>query len=586
MIGLVLSCLISAPDPPYAWSSEALRRVSFQAPEITLTEPEEHKKWRVTVQLASKTADGNSTVLRFSLKLHAAWMELDGSETVRVTPVPVSDGVLYRSSLSLNKAAPFDLETVFPLDVSGPPVSAVGLPEHDGFFRTWPMSVPDGGAGRFELGNAARGPVGCSQLGMPVVGMIFPKDVSGGEPLQLAVATDPYCGSYVQAQTEGAASTHITVRTTYTGSVVPVKEESRTLALKFHRSGIDGTLQTFYLTIPEIEQGAAWTDGVQLVYYDYLSDRGKGWFDNLTALANRIPPIDRSKVAVCMHGWYDYFQQYAFDDRSKKLLESWTAFPGTYKVPMSIAEMHRRMRFAKELGFRVLLYFADGTNSDSGAPNFHSSYLLLDKNGARFPGWKGPDSVGQPYMMDPSVPGLRAWYRDYLKALLDEYANDVDGFVWDETFYIKPNFISDGSAGPQYADRAMMSLVSELTQLVQSYHKRNPDLVFLASDIGVTSYALVSNGTFQDSAMDPYLWGPSLFANYRNCLWSCNWYPVSKKDRNVLAADKYGFAQALSDGWEDDQGPAKMPKEILDEVIARFAKNVASGRQRLRYLLP
>ena len=45
-------------------------------------------------------------------------------------------------------------------------------------------------------------------------------------------------------------------------------------------------------------------------------------------------------------------------------------------------------------------------------------------------------------MMDPSVPGLRDWYRGYLKALLDEYAKDVDGFVWDETFYIPTNFIS------------------------------------------------------------------------------------------------------------------------------------------------
>jgi hypothetical protein len=39
-------------------------------------------------------------------------------------------------------------------------------------------------------------------------------------------------------------------------------------------------------------------------------------------------------------------------------------------------------------------------------------------------------------MMDPSVPGLRDWYRGYLKALLEEYARDIDGLVWDETFYI------------------------------------------------------------------------------------------------------------------------------------------------------
>ena len=52
--------------------------------------------------------------------------------------------------------------------------------------------------------------------------------------------------------------------------------------------------------------------------------------------------------------------------------------------------------------------------------------MLKDKSGRTFPGWKGPDSLGQPLMMDPSVPGLRDWYRGYLKALLEEYAKDVD----------------------------------------------------------------------------------------------------------------------------------------------------------------
>ena len=57
--------------------------------------------------------------------------------------------------------------------------------------------------------------------------------------------------------------------------------------------------------------------------------------------------------------------------------------------------MHKRLKFAKDRGFRVLLYFCDGTNSDSGAPHFHKEYLLKDKAGRTMAGWKGPDSVGQ-----------------------------------------------------------------------------------------------------------------------------------------------------------------------------------------------
>ena len=189
-------------------------------------------------------------------------------------------------------------------------------------------------------------------------------------------------------------------------------------------------------------------------------------------------------------------------------------------------------------------------------------------------------------MMDPSVPGLRDWYRGYLKALLDEYARDVDGFVWDETFYIRKNFISYPQGQPALADRAMMRLVSELTCLVQSYRDCNPDLVFLASDIGQTSYALVAHGTYQDSGCDPQDWGPSLWANYRNCLWSCNWFPVSKLSHNEMAAQQFGLPQGVSNGWGDNCGPSRMPPELLAAVLKRFTQNVDSHRQRLRYLVP
>ena len=178
------------------------------------------------------------------------------------------------------------------------------------------------------------------------------------------------------------------------------------------------------------------------------------------------------------------------------------------------------------------------------------------------------------------------WYRGYMKALLDEYARDVDGLVWDETFYIPVDFISHGRAGPALADRAMMSLVAELTQMVQSYQDRNPDLVLLAADNGTTSYALAAHGTYQDSGTGEQHWGPSMFANYRNSLWSCNWCPVTGAANNQIAAEKYGLPQGGSNGWGDNCGPGQMPPELLEAVLKRFTKNVESKRQRLRYLAP
>ena len=569
-------------DATLSWRASVGRAVSIIAPQLTLIIPGATTRLSFKVKLRNHSVQKGEAVLEYELSLNQGGYNIAGTGTLKVSRSDKSpeDVLIVRTACAFSAAVTADVETVCGFDVQGEPVRQMGLPERNGYFKRYPILTDVGGAGRFDLGNAAKGPVQCSTLGMPVMGLSF-----GDNDPQLAIAADPYCGSFFQAEAT-TSGTRVTVRTTYMGSVVPVRSERRTLALEFHRNGTDGTLRNFYRTIPEIEPGAPWTQGIHLVYYDYLSEKGEGWFKDLKILANRIPAQNRGHVAVCLHGWYDYFQQYAYDHKTGKLLKEWTAFPGTFKVPMGLAEMHRRLKFAKDLGFRVLLYFADGTNSDGGSPNFHKDYMLKDKTGKIFPGWKGPDSIGQPWMMDPSVLELRDWYRGYLKALLDEYVRDVDGFVWDETFYIEPNFISYPQPGPAYADRAMMSLVSELTQMVQSYHDRNPDLVFLASDLGRTSYALVANGTYQDSAMREEDWGPSMFVNYRNCLWSCNWYPLRNAKQNEIAAEKYGLPQGVSNGWEDNCGPSRMPSELLDDVLRRFTKNVESKRERLRYLTP
>ena len=454
--------LTATKDAALVWTSAAGRAVRINAPQLTLTNPKDQATLAVNVALKERVVRGNEAALAYALSLKEGGLAISGAINVKILlPARAGEDVLLsRMMVAFDQPVTANLETVSSFDVMGKAVRQVGLPERNGYFKVWPIARDVGGAGRFELGNAAKGPVSCATLGLPVVGLIFGE----AEP-QLAVAADPYCGSFIQAQPQ-AAGTHVTVRTTYLGAVVPVSREERTMALEFHRGGADGTCRAFYRTIPEIEPGAPWTQGIHLVYYDYLSQQGEGWFKDLRTLADRIPLQHRGRVAVCLHGWYDYFQQYAYDHEHRQLLQKWTAFPGTRKIPMSLGEMHRRLKFAKDLGFRVLLYFADGTNSDEGAPNYRKEYVLKDNTGRTFRGWKGPDSLGQPWKMDPSVPGLRDWYRGYMKALLDEYANDVDGFVWDETGYIRTNFISYPGGKPAYADRAMMSLVAELTQMV------------------------------------------------------------------------------------------------------------------------
>ena len=574
--------------PCLVWQSRSGRQVRLHGLHAALTDPQAGATWSLKVEPAERKINEKSATLVYRVTLDDGRRPLIGSARLDVTLSDKSDedALSCRSDLKFERPVGVDLGVEYVFELSGPSPHAVIVPERRGMALTEPLRPGMAQSGKFRLGMGSDDAAG-HDLGMPVLGISWDEADGKADPLQLAVATDPYCGCSITAAARPGPAPFpscVTVSTTYHASIVPLTDEKRPLSLEFHRHGADGTFCSFYRTIPEIAPGPPWTQGIHLVYYDYLSENGEGWFRDLRTLADKIPPQRRGHVAVCLHGWYDYFQRYAYDQQQKKLLKQWTAFPGTRKIPMSLEGMHKRLAFARSLGFHTLLYFADGTNSDSGAPNFRTDYVLKDQLGRTTRGWKGPDSLGEPLRMDPSVPGLRNWYRDFLAALLDEYAKDIDGLVWDETCYIPAEFVSYTSTTPAYADRAMMRLVADLTQMVQQRRQQNPDLVFLASDCGMTNYALVAHGTYQDSACMATEWGPSMFANYRNCLWSCNWVPVSLPRNNENAAEQFGLPQGLSNGWEDSQGPHAMPPALLDQILERFNKNVESQRQRLRYL--
>lgn len=493
------------------------------------------------------------------------------------------------SDLELDGPLRLDLTVAHTIQVPGGRAGRLTLPLRNGVVKGVPLGGPRGGAGHFVLGRGATPREG-HELALPVIGLGFDRAPEG----TLALATDPYCG--VQFRVAHRSSPKqpaavVTAATTYTGSRVPLARERRTLVLARHKGGVDGMLRTFYDTIPDIQPGAPWIHDIQLTYYDYLSDRGRGWFQGLAKLAEKIPRAHRKAVVANLHGWYDYLGRYCYDHKTGKLDDRWTAFPRTRKTPMSKAEIHKRVRFAKDLGFRVVLYFADGLNCDSSRPGFRGDWLFRDERGQVRKGWTGP-STGKTYAVDPSHPEVRRWFLGYADALLAEYGREVDGLGWDETHYIAQEKLSKGARGLAYADRDFMTLVAAVTRRVQAYRKANPNLVFLTSDcLGgwarglppYVPYALVSHGTWQDTWMNPGAWGPGLLPNYRNCLWSCNWGPVKHRDRNRIAAEQYGLPQGLSNGYGDDRGPAEMPPALLDEVIGRFLARAAKGG-RTRYL--
>jgi hypothetical protein len=297
-------------------------------------------------------------------------------------------------------------------------------------------------------------------------------------------------------------------------------------------------------------------------------------------------------VLLCLHGWYDYLGRYAFDAARGRLNREWVAFPSTRKIAMSVAEIRHRLGYARDQGFRAVLYFADGVLVDDQAPGFDPARVYVDADGrTEFPVWHGPDTLGTNRYQDPSHPAVCRFYLAYLKALLREFGDTTDGFVWDETFHIRREWVSHTRPGtPSHADRAMMTLVAELVRTTQKHGKGR--LAFLVSDCpGTNAYgrpeppvanALVAHGTYQDTGGDPRLWSANPLPNHRNALFSCMWEPIKHADWNRTNAEQWGQPLALSNGWGDDEGPAEMAQKHpgqLAEVLRIFHAE-ASPRRR------
>ena len=237
---------------------------------------------------------------------------------------------------------------------------------------------------------------------------------------------------------------------------------------------------------------------------------------------------------------------------------------------MSLADLHRRIRYARSRGFRVALYFADGLVSCDGLKDVFDPSKVL-----RWGGWEGPETVGRSHVQNPLHPEVRAFYTGYLQALLGEFGKEVNAFVWDETFYAQPGDLGS-EAYPGYADRAMMTLVAELTRMTASARR---ELAFLASDdVGIgrgpylAPYALAAQGTYQDSGCNPLSWRFGLLPNFRNALWSCSWAPSKAFARSRYGVETFDTAVPISNGYGEDRGVSELPAERLAPLMDLFER--------------
>ncbi|MEW6237580.1 MAG: hypothetical protein AB1656_19530 [Candidatus Omnitrophota bacterium] len=406
---------------------------------------------------------------------------------------------------------------------------------------------------------------------------LYPQNTKEDESAaRIVFAADPYFSTQFAMpgdMKDGA------FRWTCESSKIPFDQPiQRTFTTIFMEGGVEDGLQQFYQTL-DIPPGPAWLHDIAMVGYDYLSDKGQGWYKDIDWLTERLPKEDRQRICLALHGWYDILGRYTYNAKTKKLDSQWTAFPNashcdkkvfpnSVSVDMSQEKVRERLRYAKERGFRVVLYFADGMAICEGAKEEFFIEKILYSGG-----WQGPDTIGPTHIMNPLHPAVREWFLGYMQALLETYGGYVDGFVWDETFHVDPEHYGTKYA-PGYASHAMMTLTRELTE---SVHRLRPDCVFLASDcLGANGwnfkapYALMADGTYQDSHCQPAAWPYGIFPNYRNVLWSCNWNPVQHFDWTEIGVRKYQAPVVFTNGWNDDMGFSEMPEATAQKFINLF----------------
>ncbi len=376
---------------------------------------------------------------------------------------------------------------------------------------------------------------------------------------ETAILTDPYFTSLYE---KGI------IRWTYPKEVGLEDSVERRKIIEIEGiSDIEEGMNMYYQTIlKDVPAGPDWMKDIAMISYDYMSDKGKGWYNDIDTLVALIPQDDRKKVALCLHGWYDIVGRYCYNEKTGKLDESWTN--RIRGMELNLSDLHHRITYAKDRGFKVLMYFADGVLSSKGLADFNKDEVLEEG------GWNGPDVIGGPYHKNLACSRVTGFYRNYARALFTEFAPQVDGFVWDETFYIKT-----GTTGTNlyrgYLDRTQMRLIKEISSIL---HSIATDKAFFTSDcIGdeeyfndVPPYALFADGCYQDSHNKPSFWSYGIFPNYRNVIWSCNWTPLTNFRYTVFGVYAYNTPVVFTNGWSDDTGFSEMNTVERSNFIKLF----------------
>ncbi len=558
----------------------AICELLFDSPErkIVVASAEITRKTTASAYFETRLDLGSEVVLRFSYEIQ----EPDRHGTailcrVELLPdVPLDTDVLLRWFWGAR--LPEHGREIF-----APLFDGRGLRTNRAKRQEWHYVCAGGWGGSGEEGRSVS-----ERLALPML-----DEGSAESPLHVAYFADPYFSTGIILPTDELPELF---QCRFLPGAGSGQFPGRIFGLYLHDLTAETALDGFFrYGIENSPPGPAWLHDIAMAHYDFLSENGEGWFRDIDRLAELFGAEDRRRIALTLHGWYDFLGRYCFSGKAKGFDKTWTVMRGGEGREMSLREIHRRIAYAKESGFRVLLYYADGLAIDSAAPNYDASLVFREPDGAlRTHYWSGPDTAAQTYIMDPLHPRVQDFFRSYMAALLAEFGGEIDGLNWDETFSMKVGDISRGeNAG--YASRAFMLLSKELREMVKAC---SAEIAFMASDctqlslpqedgstwsVNAAQNALVFDGTYQDSHCYPAAWQYGLFPNYRNVLWSCNWKPVENFEWTKMGVRAFGAPVAISNGWGENRGVSHYSGDEIRKLIELFEERKAQ-RGRVKWI--
>jgi hypothetical protein len=368
-------------------------------------------------------------------------------------------------------------------------------------------------------------------------------------------------------------------------------DEKRAFFLKPFPCLSDAINGWFDLALPDVPKGPDWIHEVALQNFDYFSKNGNGWYNDIDAFTRMSRHEDRHKAVFTLHGWYDLIGRYCYDEQKKKLDEEWTVFPLIHHpfllerssrskiephimgvpfpnkfrslqdynpVKMNWEGLRNRLRYAKDRGIRTCLYTFTGMESPGDRRKAVETGIGLNLDN---PVWKGPDLVGETFVRNPLHPGNVEFFITVLQALLEQLGDLLDLLIMDEMYYVEYGCMGP-KACPGYADRALMRLTKKLAETA---HQFRPDMALMCNDlIGLPDnrafpYGMFCDGAYQDTSMFHLAWHRNRFTQWRNTVWSCNWWPVTNIEWTKHGVLSHGAPVALSNGClGDDTGLGDM----------------------------